>query len=268
MNVRTIAAAALSLFLAACVTPEVAPSSVVRDLAPTGKLRAAINFGNPVLAQRDPSGSQPRGVSVDLSRELAKRLRVPVEFVAYDAAGRVTDDATKDVWDIAFVARDPQRAKDIEFTDAYVIIEGAYLVPASSPLHKNEDVDAPGVRIAVGRGSAYDLFLTRELKNATLVRVPTSPMVVDEFLKQNLEIAAGVKQQLEADAKRVGGVRLLPGRFMVINQAMGVPRGRTAAQAWLTGFVEEMKASGFVARALQEHGIEGAAVAPPGAARS
>jgi polar amino acid transport system substrate-binding protein len=156
----------------------------------------------------------------------------------------------------------------MEYTAPYVVIEGAYLVRNGSPLQRNEEVDRPGTRVAVGRGSAYDLYLTREVKNATLVRVPTSPVVVDEFLRQNLEVAAGVKQQLEADAGRVGGVRLLPGRFMVINQAMGVPKGRTAAQAWLSDYIEEMKASGFVARALQEHGIRGAAVAPPGGARS
>jgi polar amino acid transport system substrate-binding protein len=143
-----------------------------------------------------------------------------------------------------------------------VIIEGAYLVRNASPLQRNEDVDRPGTRIAVGRGSAYDLFLTRELKNATLVRVPTSPEVVDAFLAQNLDAAAGVKQQLASDASRVGGVRLLPGRFMVIEQAMGVPKGRTAAQAWLSAYIEEMKAAGFVATALSRHGIEGAAVAP------
>jgi polar amino acid transport system substrate-binding protein len=132
----------------------------------------------------------------------------------------------------------------------------------NSPLQRNEDVDRAGTRIVVGRGSAYDLYLTREIRSATLVRVPTSPEVTNAFLAQNLEAAAGVKQQLEMDAKRTGGVRLLPGRFMVINQAMGVPKGRTAAQAWLSGFIEEMKATGFVAQALQRHRIEGAAVAP------
>jgi polar amino acid transport system substrate-binding protein len=135
-----------------------------------------------------------------------------------------------------------------------------------SLLRRNDDVDRAGTRVAVGRGSAYDLFLTRELKSATLVHAPTSPAVTDLFLAQNLEAAAGVKQQLEADARRVGGVRLLPGRFMVIEQAMGVPKGRLAAQAWLSGFIEEMKTSGFVADALRRHGIEGAAVAPPRAA--
>ena len=133
---------------------------------------------------------------------------------------------------------------------------------SASPLQRNEEVDRPGTRVVVGRGSAYDLFLTRELKSATLVRAPTSPEVTDVFMAQNLDVAAGVKQQLEADAKRVAGVRLLPGRFMVIQQAMGVPKGRTAAQAWLSAYIEEMKANGFVAGALQRHRIEGAAVAP------
>jgi polar amino acid transport system substrate-binding protein len=254
----TITVAALSVLLAACVTPEVAPSSVVRELAPTGKLRAAINFGNPVLAQRDPIG----GVSVDLTRELAKRLRVPIQFVTYEAAGRVTDDATKNVWDIAFVARDPQRAKDIEFTTAYVIIEGAYLVPASSPLHKNEDVDAPGVRIAVGRGSAYDLWLSRNIKRAKLVRAPTSPAAVELFANDRLDVAAGVKQPLVEYAAKHPGVRVLPGRFMVIEQAMATPRGRPTAAKYLADFVDEMKASGFVADSLQKSGQKDAAVAP------
>ena len=258
MRMETIAAAALSLLLAACVTPEVAPSSVVRELAPTGKLRVAINFGNPVLAQRDPFG----GVSVDLSRELAKRLRVPVEFVPYDAAGRVTGHATKNVWDIAFVARDPQRAQDLEFTDAYVIIEGAYLVPSASPLQKNEDVDAPGVRIAVGRGSAYDLWLSRNIKRATLVRAPTSPAAVELFAKERLDVAAGVRQPLVDYAAKHRGVRMLPGRFMVIEQAMATPRGRPTGAKYLAGFIDEMKASGFVADSLEKSGQKDAAVAP------
>jgi polar amino acid transport system substrate-binding protein len=154
------------------------------------------------------------------------------------------------------------RGADVDYTAPYVIIEGSYLVRNESPLHANEEVDRPGTRIVVGRGSAYDLYLTREIRNATVVRVDGSPAVVDEFLRQKMDAAAGVKQQLEADAKRVGGVRLLPGRFMLIEQAMGVPKGRTAAQQWLSAFIEEMKASGFVADALQRHHIEGASVAP------
>ena len=240
-----------------------ARSAAVADLAPTGKLRAAINFGNPVLATRDTATGEPRGVSVDLARELGKRIGVPVELVLYPAAGKVVEGLKANAWDIAFVAIDPARAVDIDFTAPYVIIEGAYLVPGDSPIRDNSEVDRDGVRIVVGAGSAYDLYLSRELKRARLVRAPSSPVVVDTMVAQTLDVAAGVKQQLEADAKRVPGVRLLPGRFMTINQAMAVPRGRDAGARYVRGFIEEMKASGFVAQALARHGVEGAAVAGP-----
>ena len=261
-RLAALALAAGVLWLAGCAAPRPDPrAGAVTELGTTGKLRAAINFGNPILASRDASG-QPRGVSVDLAREAARRLGLPVELVLFNSAGNVVEAVKARQVDLAFVAIDPVRAADMEYTAPCVIIEGAYLVRNGSALQRNEEVDRAGTRIAVGRGSAYDLYLTREAKSATLVRAPTSPLVTDLFLAENLEVAAGVKQQLEADAKRVGGVRLLPGRFMVIEQAMGVPKGRLAAQAWLSGFIEEMKASGFVAAALQRHGIEGAAVAP------
>jgi polar amino acid transport system substrate-binding protein len=258
----TLLAAAVLVLLTGCVTPEVAPSNVVRELAPTGKLRAAINFGNAVLAQREPSGSEPRGVSVDLARELGKRLRVPVEFVTYDAAGRVTADATKGVWDVAFVARDPERAKDIEFSPPYVIIEGGYMVPKGSAIQRVEEVDRPGVRVAVGRGSAYDLWLSRNLKQATIIRAPTSPEAIELFKKDRLEVAANVKQPLVAYARKDPDVLVLPGRFMAIEQAMATPRGRTAGARYLTEFINEMKGSGFVAAALEKSGQRDATVAP------
>jgi polar amino acid transport system substrate-binding protein len=188
---------------------------------------------------------------------------VPLQLTVYDAAGKVVEAGRAGAWDIAFVALDPARASEIAQSPPYVQIEGAYLVRADSKLRSNEEVDRKGHRVVVGRNSAYDLFLTRNLQRAEIVRTPTSATVVDVFLKDSHDVAAGVKQQLEADAKRVGGVRLLPGRFMVIEQAMGVPKGRTAAQAWLSEFIEEMKASGFVEQALQRHRIEGASVAPP-----
>ncbi len=231
------------------------------ELGATGKLRAAINYGNPILASRTADGA-PRGVSVDLAREAARRLDLPIELITFTSAGNVVQAVKAGQVDTAFVAIDPVRAADMEYTAPYVIIEGAYLVRNASPVQRNEEVDRAGTRVMVGRGSAYDLYLTRQLKAATLVRAPTSPAVVDLFLEQNLEVAAGVKQQLEADARRVGGVRLLPGRFMVIEQAMGVPKGRLAAQAWLSAYIEKMKATGFVAEALRRHGIQGAAVAP------
>ena len=255
--------AATALLLAGCAgAGRDQRAAAIAELGATGKLRAAINFGNPILASRG-AGGEPRGVSVDLAREAARRLGLEAELVVFESAGSVVEAVKAGRVDLAFVAIDPVRAADMEYTAPYVIIEGAYLVRNDSPLQRNEEVDRPGTRVAVGRGSAYDLFLTRELKSATLVRAPTSPAVTDLFLEQKLDVAAGVKQQLQADAKRVGNVRLLPGRFMVIEQAMGVPKGRLAARPWLSAFVEEMKASGFVAAALQRHGIEGAAVAPP-----
>lgn len=253
------AALAATAFLAACATRPAAP---VAELAPSGKLKAAINFGNPILAVRAADGS-PRGVSVDLSNELGKRLGVPVELVLFNSAGKVVEAVRDAQVDIAFVAIDPVRGAEMLQTPAYVIIEGAYLVRKESPLQRNEEVDQAANRVVVGNGSAYDLYLTRELKAAKLVKAPTSPAVTDVMVAQNIEVAAGVKQQLEADAQRVPGVRLLPGRFMVINQAMGLPKGREAGARYLTAFVEDMKASGFVAQALARHGIEGAAVAPP-----
>jgi polar amino acid transport system substrate-binding protein len=258
---RTFCAAGAAA-LAGCPSNPAAPTAAARaELGASGALRAAINFGNPILATRG-EGGQPRGVSVDLAQEAGRRLGLPVELVTFTSAGNVVEAVKERKVDLAFVAIDPVRAADMEYTAPYVIIEGAYLVRSASPLQRNEEVDRAGTRVAVGRGSAYDLFLTRELKAATLVRAPTSPEVTDFFLAQNLDVAAGVRQQLEADARRVAGVRLLPGRFMVIQQAMGVPKGRTAAQAWLSAYIEEMKATGYVAAALQRHRIEGAAVAP------
>ena len=250
------------IFLASCAITSQVPPAARSALAPTGTLRAAINFGNPILAERDPSTGEPRGVSVDLSLELARRLGVPVQFITYDAAGKVVEGLKSGAWDVAYVAIDPARAVDISYTAAYVLIEGAYLVRQGSPIHSNADVDREGVRVAVGAGSAYDLFLSRNLKHAEIVRVPTSPAVTDMFVAQELEVAAGVKQQLEADARRIPGLRLLEGRFMVINQAMGTPKGREAGVRYLREFVEDMKASGFVAQALERHRVEGASVAP------
>jgi polar amino acid transport system substrate-binding protein len=257
---RRAAALGLAVLLAGCAAMPPAP---VAELAPTGRLRAAINFGNPILAVRGPDG-KPHGVSVDLSRELGRRLGLPVDLVTFNSAGNSVEAVTNASVDIGFVAIDPVRGAGMYQTAPYVVIEGAYLVKNDSPLQRNEDVDQPGIRVVVGNASAYDLHLTRELKNAKLVKAPTSPAVTDFFLAQNLEVAAGVKQQLQADAKRLPGLRLLPGRFMVINQAMGLPKGRDKAAAYVERFIEEMKASGFVAQALARHGIEGAAVAPPG----
>jgi polar amino acid transport system substrate-binding protein len=259
-----VALAVLALAAFALLGCASAPKASAAELAPSGKLKAAINFGNPILAVKDAATGEPRGVSVDLARELGKRLGVPVELVTFTSAGKVVEAVRDAQVDIAFVAIDPVRGADMLQTPPYVVIEGAYLVRKDSPIRRNEDVDQAVNRVVVGNGSAYDLYLTRELKAAKLVKAPTSPAVTDVMVAQNLEVAAGVKQQLEADAKRLAGLRLLPGRFMVINQAMGLPKGRDQAARYVESFIEEMKASGFVAQALARHGIQGAAVAPPG----
>jgi polar amino acid transport system substrate-binding protein len=265
--IKTLAPLALALScLASQVTGVMAqnvPANVVKELAPNGKLRAAINFGNIVLAQKDPAGGEPRGVSAELARELAKRLGVPIEYVTFDAPGQVFDALKAGAWDVAFLAIDPVRSEGIEFTGPYVVIEGAYLVPSSSPLQTKEDVDREGVRVAVARGSAYDLYLTRALKRAQLVREQSGPQALDMFLRDRLEAAAGVKQPIVLFAKDHPDTRVIPGRFMVIEQAMGTPKGRDASVRYLRAFIEEMKASGFVAKALEKSGQTDAAVAPP-----
>ena len=240
----------------------IAPA-VIQAFTPTGVLRASINLGNPILAHADPVSGAPGGVSVDLARAFAQRLGVELQLVVFDAAGKSVDAVGKEQADIGFFAIDPLRGQGIRFTAPYVLIEGAYMVRAASALQANEQVDQPGTRVTVGQGSAYDLFLSRELQHATIERAQTSAAVVDTFIATGSDVAAGVRQQLLADAQRIAGLRLLPGRFMVIQQAMGTPASRgPEAQALLAAFVEEMKASGFVADALKRHRIEGAIVAP------
>jgi polar amino acid transport system substrate-binding protein len=241
-------------------------SAIVAAFAPTGALRAAINLGNPILATATPD-SGPKGVSVDLARGFAERLSVPLEMIVLDAAGKSVDAVARETADIGFFAVDPLRSVDIAFTAPYVLIEGSYLVHQQSTIRSNDEVDRAEHRVVVGKGSAYDLYLTRELKRAQIVRAPTSPTVVDTFIAEQAEVAAGVRQQLAADAGRIGGLRLLPGGFMVIRQALGLPKSRgPIAWAMLTEYVEEMKGSGFVAASLKRHGIAGASVAPGGLA--
>lgn len=236
---------------------------VVSSLAPSGRLRAAINLGNPILAGRDPRTGAAVGVSVDLARSLARRLGLELDLVVVDAAGRSVEVVAGGEADVGFFAIDPVRGRDIAFTAPYVLIEGCYLVREDSPIRDNAEVDREGLTVVVGKGSAYDLFLSRELRHAGIVRAPTSPAVVETFLQGSADVAAGVRQQLEADARRVGGLRLLDGRFMVIRQAMGLPRrSGPEAAALLAAFVEDAKRDGFVAEALARHRIDGAAVAP------
>ncbi|WP_296258052.1 MULTISPECIES: ABC transporter substrate-binding protein [unclassified Pseudomonas] len=229
--------------------------------APTGTLRASINVGNPILARLDEDGIAA-GVSVDLALAFAAEIGIPLELRVFKSAGESVAAVSEGHADFGFFAIDPVRGEQLAFTEPYVLIEGCYLVQEDSPLQDNNEVDQTGVRVVVGKGSAYDLHLTRELKVATIIRSPTSPTVVDTFVAESADVAAGVRQQLEFDAGRFPGLRLLPGRFMEIRQAMGVPHtyGKEAAEQ-LRQFVERAKASGFVADALEHHGIVGATVA-------
>ncbi|MDP2817940.1 MAG: transporter substrate-binding domain-containing protein [Polaromonas sp.] len=237
-------------------------TDLAKEFAPAGTLRASLNMGNPVLAHSHTATEKPAGVTIDLSREFAHELGVAVDFLQFDTAAKSVAALASGEADIGFMAIDPLRAETTHFTPAYVQIEAYYLVPGGSPIQTNTDVDRAGTRIVMGAGSAYGLYLQRHIQHATLVPVPTSEAVVDAMLKDGMEVSAGVKQGLEADAHRVGGVRLLGERFMVINQAMAMPRARSAAAAaFLDDFVARMKRSGFVAASLARHAIVGATVA-------
>ncbi|MET9929206.1 MULTISPECIES: transporter substrate-binding domain-containing protein [unclassified Streptomyces] len=239
----------------------IAPA-LVPAFAPDGTLRASINLGNPILAKRGSAGGDPTGVSVDLAYEFGRRLGVDAELVVFEKAAASVDAVKAEKADLGFFAVDPARSEGLLFTAPYVLIEGSYLVPEASALTENGQVDREGTRISVGSGSAYDLFLTRAIERAEIVRLRGAPAALAALREGEAEVAAGIRQLLEGEARRAPGVRLLPGRFMVIQQAMGIPAARgTAAQDVLASFVEEMKASGFVADALERHGIEGALVA-------
>jgi polar amino acid transport system substrate-binding protein len=243
--------------------PTTISPALVSAFAPGGTLRASINLGNPILANRNPDGGEPVGVSIDLAREFARRLGVGIELVVFEKAAASVDAVKNEKADIGFFAIDPARSEGLLFTAPYVLIEGSYLVSEASALTDNAQVDAQGHRISVGSGSAYDLFLTREIRHADIVRLQGAAPALAALRSGEVEVAAGIRQLLEGEAQRAPGVRVLPGRFMVIQQAMGTPASRGAdAQALLAAFVEEMKASGFVADALKRHRIEGAIVAP------
>jgi len=239
-------------------------SSLLSDLAPTGKLRVGINYGNPILAQRDAGSSELRGIAVDLGRELGKRVGVPVELVGFESAGKMFDAVKAGAWDVAFLAVDPGRAGEISFTAPYIEIEGTYLVPAGSSVRDVADVDRKGVRVGVSAKSAYDLFLSRSLQHAELVRGPTNNAGFELILAGKVDVVAGIRQHLVANAQKLPGSRVLDGRFMAIQQALGTPKGRDVAAKYLHEFIEDVKASGLVAQAIERSGIPGVSVAPAG----
>jgi polar amino acid transport system substrate-binding protein len=239
-------------------------SSTLSSFAPTATLRVGINLGNPILANEEPNTKRLYGVTIDIANEISKRISLPVQLTPFKTAGATVDAVKTGEIDLVFVAIDPVRGADISYTPAYIQIEGAYMVKAESTIQNNEEVDVTGNEIVVGKGSAYDLYLSREIKNATLLRAASSQAVVDDFMSGQGNVAAGVKQQLESDAKRYKGLRMLPGRFMVINQAIGIPKARTDYEnttAFLSDVIAELKQSGFIEDAMKRHNIQGAKVA-------
>lgn len=236
--------------------------SVKDELAPSGKLRIGINYGNAVLASRDGVSGELRGVAVDLARELGRRCELPVELVAFESAGKMAAAVKAGAWDAAFLAVEPGRAGEIAFTAPYVLIEGTYLTPAGSPIRSIADVDRAGVRVGVSTGSAYDLFLSRNLRQAQTIKAENPNTTFDLLIDGKVDVVAGVRQALMANAAKLPGSRVFDERFMAIEQAMGMPHGRASGLRVLREFIEKVKASGFVAQALERAGIRGVAVAP------
>ena len=236
--------------------------AVRSSLAPRGALRTAINYGNFILATRDPATGESRGVAIDLARELAGRLGVPLEIIAYDSVAVMVDAAPTNTWDVAFLGSDPEREKLIDFTAAYLEIEATYLVPAGSPLRAVADVDRPGVRVAAPSKANYELFLRRHLKQASLLSPSGGDAAFQLLVSGQADALAGLKQALIGLTEKLPGSRMLDGRFMAVQQSIGVPKGRAAGLAYLRGLVEEAKASGLVARAIEKTGARGVSVAP------
>ena len=229
------------------------------ELAPNGRLRAALNYSNFLLvSSRKPEHT---GVAPDLARELARRANASVEFIGYDNAGLAADAARERAWDVAFIGAEPARAGEIAFTPAYVEIEATYIVPAGSPIRSIDDVDREGVRIATTARAAYTLYLQRTLRHATLVEADGLQGSFEAFIASKLDVLAGLKPRLLDDVKNVPGARLLDGRFTAVQQAMGVRKERTAAAAYLTAFTEEIKSSGMLAALIERHGARGLTVA-------
>lgn len=234
----------------------------MKELTPTGRLRVGVNLGNFLLVQRNADGSI-RGVVPDLAQELARRLGVAAELRQYEKVGDVADGASKGEWDVAFIGAEPQRAAEIDFTAPYVEIEATYLVPAGSPIESIAGVDRKGVRIAVAGRSAYDLWLSRNIKQAELVRGDSIEQSYQLFVKDRLEVLAGLKPRLLEDVAKLPGARILEGRFTAVQQAIGTPKGRPEGAAYLRKFVEDIKASGLVAQLIERHGVRGLSMAAP-----
>jgi len=227
------------------------------QITSTGVLRAGINMGNFLLVTGRTSDGDPDGVSPDMARAIATRLGVPLKLVPFKTPGELGDAVDANVWDIGFIGAEPQRAEKIEFTAPYAEIEATYLVRAGSSIQTIDEVDRSGVRIAVSPRSAYGLWLERNIKRASLVRVESADLVFDRFVADDVEVMAALRPGLLDEVKRLPGARVLDGHFSVVQQAVGTQKANVAAAEFLRTFVEAAKASGFVASLIAKHGVEG-----------
>ncbi len=237
-------------------------SAARSDLAPNGKLRVGINFGNNLLTARDPVTRAPSGIALDLAAELGRRLGVPIEIVSYESAGALADSAGTGAWEVGFLGAEPQRANQISFTAAYLEIEATYLVPPGSPLRTIADVDREGLRIVTTAKAAYELYLTRSLQHASLTRAVDSDAAFKSFVSEKMDALAGLKPRLVTEHDKLSGSRILEGRFTAVQQAVGTPKGHDAGARYLREFVEDVKATGLVARIIEKNGVRGVSVAP------
>jgi polar amino acid transport system substrate-binding protein len=244
------------------MTIQPVPAAAMAELAPAGKLRVGVNLGNFLLVSKDAASGAPRGIVPDLAQELARRLGAQLALVTFPGAGETADGARAGAWDVAFIGAEPQRAEQIAFTPAYLEIPATYLVPAGSQIRSLADVDRPGIRIAVSARSAYDLYLSRNLKHAQLVRAEGIPASYDLFVAEKLDVLAGLLPRLVSDVEREPGARILEGKFTAVQQAIGTPKARTQGAAWLRGFVADIKATGLVAQLIERHKVKGVNVAP------
>jgi polar amino acid transport system substrate-binding protein len=231
------------------------------ELAPSGRLRIGLNYQNFLLVAGDGPDGEPRGIAPDLGRELARRAGLPVEYVKFDAAGKLFDAVKAGQCDVGFLGAEPQRAAEVEFSPAYLELPVTFLVPGGSPIRSIADIDREGVRVSVSERSAYDLFLSRNLKRARIVRTPGIPASFDTFVREKLDALAGLKPKLVEEQARLPGSRILEGEVTSVQQAIGAPKGRAQAARFLREFAEDVKRSGFIARAIEKHAVKGVRVA-------
>jgi polar amino acid transport system substrate-binding protein len=260
MSKLAIVIASLFLLTSCASTQSVSPQAR-SELAPTGKLRVAVNYGNPLFARKG-AGGEASGISIDLGRELGRRIGMPIEILGFDSGGQMTEGLKKGGWDVAFMAYEPAREAEVAFAGAFAEVDSTYLVPSASPLRNAAEVDREGMRIAVSAGGGNDLFLTRTIKRAQLVRATGSAATIKIFVTDKLEAYAGLKPTLIELSAKLPGTRVLDGRYTVIPYSVGTPRGRDAGNRYLREFLEEAKTSGLIARSIEKNGIRGVSVAP------